>query len=276
MLNIGEFNELEILRATDFGWYLGSEDEDVLLPLKYGNENLKIGDLINVFVYKDNEGRPISTTLTPKLCIHQFALLSCRSTTNKGSFMDMGLSKDLFVPFNEQDMKIQEGSQHIIIMLYDYETDRLYGSAKYDNFLSNEELSVEEAEKVDLLIARHTDLGRVCIINNQHLGLIFKSDIREQLKVGQKKEGFIHRIREDNKIDVRLSESGYRNFINPMADRVMKAVERNGGVLSLGDKSSPEDIYEALKMSKKQYKQTIGLLYKKRLITVGKFEIKKI
>ena len=66
MIEVGRYHDLEILRDTSVGLYLGDEtgDEDVLLPNKYCPENFKIGDKIQVFVYRDFDERKVASNLS--------------------------------------------------------------------------------------------------------------------------------------------------------------------------------------------------------------------
>ena len=73
--------------------------------------------------------------------------------------------------------------------------------------MNNENLEIEIGEEVDLIVSHITELGINVIINNKHKGLIYKSDVYEELKTGQKIKGFIKTIREDNKIDVVLQKA---------------------------------------------------------------------
>lgn len=268
-MEIGQYHELTILRHTSVGLFLGDENgEDVLLPNKYCPENYEIDDKITVFVYLDFDDRKVATTLTPKILLNEFALLKVTSTTEIGAFLDWGLEKDLFVPFKEQRLKMEENRWYIVYLDIDAQTDRLFASNKIERFLQNDLLTVEEDEKVDLLIYRKTDLGYSAIVNNIHNSLIFESDIFKPLNIGERTKGFVKKIREDNKLDISLQAIGYWNTNDPNAAKVHDAITTNNGFLPLTDKSPPEEIYRELEMSKKAFKKAVGALYKDKRISL--------
>jgi len=268
MIKIGEYNTLEILRDTDPGLFLGDdEDNDVLLPNKYVPEEFEIGDKLEVFVYLDHEERPVATTHTPHIKPEEFALLRCNYTNKFGAFLDWNLEKDLFCPFKEQAFKMRKGDWYLVFCYIDEETDRLVASSKTNSFLSNKELTVNQFDEVDLIVSHPSEIGMNVIVNEQHLGLIYKDDIFNELSIGDRLKGIVKKVRHDNKLDISLNQIGYRN-IEPNAEIVLRELEDNGGFLELNDKSSPEDIKEILQMSKKAFKKAIGSLYKQRIIVI--------
>jgi predicted RNA-binding protein (virulence factor B family) len=269
MIKIGHHHNLTILRDTSVGLYLGDEDGDeVLLPNKYCPEIFEIGDSIKVFVYLDYMERKIATNLQPKVLMNQFAYLEVSAISEIGIFMDWGLEKHLLVPFRERKQDMEEGRHYMVFMTLDEDTNRLYGSNRIERHLSNENLSVEEGQKVDLLIWKRTDIGYVVIINHLHKGLVYKNEVYKDIHIGQHLEGYIKKIREDNKIDVSLQPIGYTNAIDPHTTLIYKKLESAGGFIPLNDKSSPEEIYNTFSMSKKAFKKAIGSLYKERKIKI--------
>lgn len=261
-MKLGEVNRLKVARERDFGLYLTDGEEDVLLPQKYVPET--VTEFIEVFLYTDSEDRIIATTLTPKLQLHECALLTIKDITKYGAFADWGLEKDLLIPFREQMGKMQKDEEHIIYLFLDERTDRLVGSAKLEKFL-NKKPSFEEGESVDLLIGRKTDLGFEVVIDNTNLGLIFHNEIFQPLKMGDRIPGYVKRIRPDGKIDLTLQKLGYSQ-IKTVEDVILEALEKNQGMLMLTDKSSPEEIAAQLRISKKNFKKGVGALYKQKRI----------
>ena len=268
MIKIGEYNTLKILRDTDPGLFMGDdEDNDVLLPNKYVPEQFEIGDELTVFVYLDHEERPVATTLKPHIKPGEFALLRCNYTNEYGAFLDWNLEKDLFCPFKEQAFKMRKGDWYLVYCYVDEETDRLVASSKTNSFLSNKELTVGQFDEVDLIISHPSDIGMNVIVNEKHLGLIYKDDIYKEISVGDRMKGIVKKVRTDNKLDISLSQIGYRN-IEPNAQFILNELEDNNGFLALTDKSNPEQIKDMLQMSKKAFKKAVGSLYKQRVITI--------
>lgn len=269
MIKIGEYNTLTILRETDPGLFLADdEDNEVLLPNRYVPEDFKIWDKLEVFVYLDNEERPVAVTDDPYIVRDDFALLRCNQVTSHGAFLDWGMVKELFCPFKEQAFKMKAGGWYLVYCYLDEETDRLVASSKTNRFLDNTKLTVQQFDEVDLIVSHPSELGMNVIVNNQHLGLIFSEDIFKDISVGDRLKGYVKKVRHDNKLDIVLGKIGYRK-IEPNADIVMQYLEDSpDGFLSLNDKSNPDDIKQELQMSKKTFKKAIGTLYKKRLITI--------
>ncbi|MCR9248926.1 MAG: S1-like domain-containing RNA-binding protein [bacterium] len=271
MIEIGRYNELIIDRETSVGLFLSDrKGNEVLLPTKYCPEEFEIDDSIEVFVYLDHEERPIATNIEPKIMLHEFAQLRVSEVNNIGAFMDWGLEKELLVPFSEQRQKMQKDRWYIVFLNYDSKTDRLYGSNKIEKWISNEPemLTVEEGEEVELLIMGKSDIGYNVIINDRHKGLIYDSEIFEDIRVGDKLPGYIKKIRTDEKIDVSLQPIGYEKFNDVNVQLLYDALIDNNGSLELNDKSSPESIYEVLGISKKAFKKALGALYKDRKVEI--------
>lgn len=268
MIHLGEYNTLEILRDTEPGLFLGDADgNEVLLPNRYVPTTFNIGEKIDVFVYLDNEERPVATTDKPYIKKGDFALLRCNQVTNFGAFLDWGLVKQLFCPFKEQAFKMKAGGWYLVYCYLDDETERLVASSKTNHFLDNKELTVAQFDTVDLIVSHPSVLGMNVIVNKTHTGLVFKDDIYKDISIGDRLKGTVKKVRPDNKLDISLTQIGYRN-IEPNAEHILFELQDNGGFLPLNDKSKPETIKEVLQMSKKNFKKAIGSLYKDRQIEI--------
>jgi len=268
MIALGEYNTLQILRDTPPGLFLGDDDDDeVLLPNRYRPEQFSIGDSLTVFVYLDNEERPVATTDEPFIKKDEFALLRCNEVSKFGAFLDWGLVKELFCPFKEMAFKMSAGSWYLVKCYLDEDSNRLVASSKTNRFLDNTVLTVEKFDEVDLIVSHPTDLGMHVIVNNIHSGLIYKDDIYKTLNVGDRLKGVVKKVRPDHKLDIALQQIGYKN-IAPSAHAIMEKLKSNKGFLALHDKSSPEAIKDKLQMSKKSFKKAIGSLYKDKQITI--------
>ncbi len=267
MIEIGKYNTLKIERDTQVGLYLTDGNEDILLPNKYVPREFEIGDELIVFVYLDHEERPVATTLEPYIYLNEFALLRVNYTNKFGAFLNWGLEKDLFVPFREQARPMEKGKRYLVYMYLDEKSNRLAASSKINQFLNNETLTIEEGEEVDLIVSHITDMGINVIINEQHKGLMYKDEVYEDLRTGDRVKGFIKMIRPDNKIDVTLQKTGFEG-IEPNAEKILDELRASRGFLRLNDNSHPEDIKTVLRMSKKTFKKAIGTLYKQKLIEI--------
>lgn len=263
MTKVGAYNNLKIVKQVDFGLYLdgGSEFGEILLPKRYTTAEMQIGETISVFLYFDSEDRLIATTQQAKAISGEFTSLKVVDTNRAGAFLDWGLPKDLLVPFNQQKVPMQTGFGYIVYVYQDEISERLLASSKLDRFLDNVPAEYKVGEKVDLLIAERTDIGFKAIINNKHWGVIFENDVFGDLGIGKRCKGYIRRIREDGKVDLSLTQTGYAR-VDALSDRILLALKQHNGFLPLSDKSSPDQIAKVLKMSKGNFKKSIGQLYK--------------
>lgn len=275
MVEIGKFNELRFIKKTENGLILTEGEKEVLLPYVYAPEGAEIGDNLHVFVYIHSDGRLMATTETPIAQVDEFAFLEVVDENENGAFMDMGIGKDVFVPNKEQKRPMKIGQKYVVFLYNDEKTERITASSYLSDFINQDEHDFEEGDEVRLLITDESDLGFSAIINQRFIGLLYRNEVFEDLKPGDQKRGFIKKIREGNKIDLSLQVIGFKHILD-LKDSLMIDLEESNGSILLGDKSSPEDIYNRLKISKKAFKKAIGSLYKERLITISDHEIKLV
>jgi len=268
MAEIGKLNHLYVVKEVDFGIYLdGGDLGEILMPKRYVPEGTQPEDTIEAFIYLDSEDRLVATTEKPMAMVDEFALLEVVAVTQVGAFLNWGLPKDLFVPFREQRQPMEEGKKYLVFVYLDNNTKRIAASSKIEQYLDNIPVDYDENEEVDLIVVNETDLGFNAIIDNSHLGIIYKNEVFQTLNPGDKIQGYIKKIRTDGKIDLRLDKIGYEK-ITSFVDRIIVELQKNNGFLPLTDKSSPEEIYKTFKISKKNFKAAIGALYKKRFIAL--------
>ncbi len=270
-MEIGKSNSLKAARTTENGCYLMDEEgNEVLLPNAYVPDSLKLGDQLEVFLYKDNEQRPVATTLKPKIQVDEFAYLEVKDVNKAGAFIDMGVVKQLLVPYSEQPIKMEEGEKYVVFCLVDEETDRLIGSAQLEDFIFTEDLDVVEGDEVELLVYKRSDLGMSVIVNQMYQGLIFHSEVHQPITIGDKLKGYVKNVRADGKLDIVLRPQGYRNEIDSVTQSVLDILNKEGGFFKYHDKSDPEEIKSVFRMSKKAFKRALGNLYKNRIVELSK------
>jgi len=268
VLRLGEDNILTVDRETTVGMFLtDGEGNDVLLPNKYVDDDIKIGDEITVFVYLDSNERIIATNIEPYLKLNQFAYLEAKQNTEFGMFMDWGLEKDLLVPFREQGSDMEKGKWYVVYLYLDSETNRLVGSTRTSRHIETENIELEEGQKVEILITGKTDLGWNVIINNLYRGLIYHNEIFKEIFPGDITNAYVKKVREDGKIDISLQKVGY-DGIEPLSVKIINQLIKHSGFLPLTDKSSPQEILLTFEMSKKTFKKAIGSLYKQKIIKI--------
>ena len=268
MIDIGRFHNLPVIKTVDFDAYLDAgEDIEILLPRKDIPETCEVGDKIEVFVYHDSDERLIATTQKPLAVVSQIAFLMVKSVTKVGAFLDWGLPRDLFVPFREQQQKMVAGQTYAVYVYIDEKSNRIAASSRIDGFLKDQSPGFEEAQEVELILVDSTPLGYKAIIDNRWIGILYHSEIFQELEMGLKIRGFIKKIREDNKIDLSLHGPGYRKVDN-IAFEILEQLKKFQDNIDISDKSSPELIYQLFGVSKKVFKRAIGSLYKQRLISM--------
>ena len=268
MAEPGKFHTLKILKILDFGAYLdGGASGEILLPAKWLPHPHRVGDELEVFLYYDSSDRIIATTMKPKAQAGEFAMLRVSDVNQTGAFLDWGLEKDLMVPYREQKAKMLKGKFYLVYIYLDEKTSRLAASAKLEQFLEHGKTEYETNQEVDLIIMGKTELGYTAIINNKHPGILYFNEVFRDLKQGQRTKGYIGRIREDGKIDLRLEKPGYEK-LDALAERILELLKKNNGYLKISDKTPAEEIYRLFETSKKNFKKALGALYKQHLVTI--------
>ncbi len=269
MVILGKRNRLEVLREATPGLYLyDGEQGEILLPGRYiPKGGICAGDILDVFVYLDSEDRRVATTETPQAMADEFACLKVVSVNRQiGAFLDWGLPKDLLLPFREQVGPVVRVGQWVVVHIHlDTKTSRLVASMRLNQHLSRHAPTYKEGQAVSILITSNTPLGYNAVIEHTYGGLLYHSNLSGPLEIGRKLTGFVHSIRPDGKIDLRLDSSGYQRVV-PLREQILQALERDGGRLEFDDKSPPEAIRNAFSVSKNAFKLALSALYKERRI----------
>jgi predicted RNA-binding protein (virulence factor B family) len=272
---MGEYNVMKVFREKSMGVFLDDGAEGILLPKRFVPPGTEIGDEIEVFLYHDGEDRPIATTQKPLGVLGDIVKLKAVSVTHQGAFLDWGLMKDLFVPKSKIRNFMVPNGEYLVKIVLDEQTGRLAATEKLEPYLSNEELTVQEKEEVDLIVYRETDIGYEVIINKQHKGILHFNEVYRNIAIGDQFRGFIKDILPDNKINVAAGKIGYTR-VEDESEKILRLLKEHNGYLPYHDKSSPEEIYSFFAMSKKTFKMVIGKLYKNRQIIFTKTGIQLI
>ncbi|NOH96239.1 S1-like domain-containing RNA-binding protein [Vibrio sp. 99-70-13A1] len=269
MINVGQVNNLEVVKQADFGVFLDAGDYGtVLLPKKFTPEGVEIGHKLDVFLYIDSDNQIAATTEKPIAQVGEFGLMTVEGVNSIGAFMSWGVkSKDLLVPFSEQRGRLNEGQSILVYVYIDKASSRIVGTTKFNKWLDNTPAEYKTNEQVDLIIAERSQLGYKAIVNGEHWGMIFPSEVIGKLFIGKALKGYIKNVREDGKVDLSLQKIGVGKM-DDLSMKVMDLLEKKEGFLPLNDKSSPDAIFSAFRTSKGTFKKTIGGLYKAGKITI--------
>jgi len=273
---IGRTHRLQI---TDIGPYETTLDAGDLGPIPMTNrflpQHCKVDDFVNAFIFHDTKGRLCATTQKVRAQVDEVAFLKVVQVNNVGAFLDWGLPKDLLVPFNQQQISMEVGQSYLVYLYLDDEKGRITASSKLNRFIIHDSTGYKTNQPVELSISDITDIGYSAVIDNQHWGVLFFSDVVRPLTKGQHLKGYIKNIRDDGKINLCLQPTGYRK-IDSLSIKILKELENSNGFIPLSDKSPAEHIYKQFAVSKKSFKMTIGTLYKKRLISITKEGIRLV
>jgi len=267
-MKIGKSQEMTVLEQQRQGYTLGDDGETtVFLPRDQASRALEVGTGVQVFIFTDREGAPVATMDTPKVEVEQFACLEVVDVTGHGTYLDWGLTRDLYLPFGLQQKHLRAGDRVVVgVGVDDY--GRIYASSKLGEFFDYDTRSCEVKQEVDLLVYDFNDSGVQVVIDGRYSGILYYDQTFTNLRLGDTARGWITFLRDDGRIDVALQQPGRRGTDDAKA-KIWAALLAHDGFLALTDKSSPTRIRGELQMSKKAFKKAIGALYKERKITLG-------
>ena len=276
MIELGKVQELEVVRIKEFGVYLSEsakEGASVLLP-KQVPEGTRIGDKITVFIYKDSEDRLIATVGIPKLQVGETAVLEVKETSKIGAFLDMGLEKDLLLPFREQSHPVRKGEK-CLVALYVDKSSRLAATMRVYSYMSNQSPYKKDDQVKGRIYEINENLGAFVAVDNRYYGLIPKKELFQDFHEGDEIEARVIRVREDGKLDLSVRQKAYMQMESD-AVKVMQVIEEFDGVLPFNDKARPETIRREFNMSKNEFKRAVGKLLKEGKIRITEKSIQKI
>ncbi len=267
MIRLGEMQTLEVVRKSPTGVQLSSRDnpaEEVLLPKSLMSSGLKEADEIEVFVYRDSEGRLTATTQRPKITLDEVAFLRVKEVAEVGAFLDWGLPKDLFLPYREQTSRVREGKEYLVGLYVD-NSDRLCATMRIYDFLRTDSAYKMDEWVTGIIYDMENDLGALVAVDRKFNALIPKSELVGSFNYGDIVKARVARVRGDGKLDLSLKERPFIQ-IDRDAGLILAKLKEKGGVLYLNDKSTPEEIYTQLGMSKGSFKKAVGRLLKEKSI----------
>jgi len=271
MLALGKVQSLVIVKELEFGVYLGealnaSMNERVLLPKKQVPQRSKIGDSIEVFLYKDSKDRMIATTNRPVLCVGEVGKLRVSQVTNIGAFLSWGLEKDVLLPYKEQTYKVKEGDE-ILAAIYIDKSSRLAATMKVYRYLRHDSDYQKDDVVRGTVYEIRQEFGAFVAVDDQFTALIPRNELYGEMKVGDMVTARVAAVKEDGKLDLSLREKAYLQ-IGKDAEKIMNLIESCGGQLPFTDKADPERIRQETGMSKNEFKRAVGNLLKSGKIVI--------
>ena len=267
-LQVGRHNRLSIVKLVDFGCYLdGGKYGEILMPSRYMQANQQVGDEVDVFVYFDSDDRLVATTEQPLAQVGEIAYLTVKEVSAPGAFLDWGLMKDLLVPRREQRQTMVAGKSYVVYVFQDPASGRIAATQKFARYLDNVMPQYKVGDKVKAIVTELTQLGYKVAVDNMFTGVIYESDVYRPLRVGDTLEAYIKKVRDDDKLDISPTPLGYAR-VDSLADNILSTLRANGGRMSVGDHSDPEQIRSLFGCSKKSFKMTIGTLMRQGQIEI--------
>lgn len=271
MMRLGKKQVLTIVKKVEFGVYLGSDEDRVLLPKRQVPEGVEIGDPVEVFLYKDSDDRLIATTHEPKIELGELAVLEVADTGKFGAFLDWGLEKDLFLPFKEQTVKVAKGDR-CLVALYIDKSERLCATMKVYDMLKKDSPYQKDDMVEGIIYDTSDNFGLFVAVDNQYSALIPKKEVYGRLRIGQTVKARVTAVKKDGKLDLSVRDK-IPMQMDKDAESVLKEIERRGGKLPFTDKADPEVIKQEFQMSKNAFKRAVGRLLKEEKIEIKEHAI---
>ena len=286
MIQLGKTQCLNIIKKTDFGVYLGTEDDKVLLPKKQVPEDIEIGDALTVFVYRDSSDRLIATTNTPKIELGGLARLKVSEVSSIGAFLDWGLEKNLLLPYREQTTHVNTGDEYLVALYID-RSNRLAATMKVSRYLQTTDKYVKDSAVSGTVIGIKPEHGIYVAIDDKYYGFITRNEMSDDIKIGDVVHGRVIKVREDNKITISIHQKAYIQMdedstliynkivelggslgFTDKAELILECIETCGGKLPFTDKADPEVIKKYFNMSKNAFKRAVGRLLKQEKVVI--------
>ncbi|HIQ27358.1 MAG TPA: DNA-binding protein [Sulfurovum sp.] len=275
-IKIGEINTLEVMRDTDYGYFLEAKDEsEVLLPNIYIMEDeMPMGSLLDVFIYTDSEDRPVATTKMPYAKLGEYGYFTVVDYKAYGAFVNWGLPKDLFVPLSQQKEHFTVGKKYLLRVCLDEQTNRLYATQKIGKYFNRDMKGLHKNRVLEAIVLAKTPLGYKVVADNQYEGMLFTNEIFEEIRIGDRKKVYVKNVRKDFKIDLSLQPIGKQAKIDEGEGTVIQLLKEANGELSFTYKSDAEEIKKMFGMSKKNFKRTLTALLERKQIALLEDSIK--
>ncbi len=275
-IKIGEINTLEVMRDTDYGYFLEAKDEsEVLLPNVYIMEDeMPMGSLLDVFIYTDSEDRPVATTKMPYAKLGEYGYFTVVDYKPYGAFVNWGLPKDLFVPLSQQKEHFTVGKKYLLRVCLDEQTNRLYATQKIGKYFNRDMKGLHKNRMLEAIVLAKTPLGYKVVADNQYEGMLFSNEIFEEIRIGDSKKVYVKNVRKDFKIDLSLQPIGKQAKIDEGEGTVIQLLKEANGELSFTYKSDAEEIKKVFGMSKKNFKRTLTALLERKEIALLEDSIK--
>lgn len=267
MIKTGKIQKLFVNRFSEHGAYLSDMidgENEVLIPNKFLPEGLEVDDALEVFIYRDSENRLVATTQTPLIELDEIKKLKIVSEFKGGYFLDMGLDKDLLLPFGEAKDPLRKGKKVLVQLKLD-DNDKLFATMKVYNHLSNAQNYKTGDMVKGTVIEVKEPFGAFVAVDNAYYGLIPMNEMYAEIVEGAEIQARVTRVKEDGKLNLSIREKAHVQIDKDM-EIVLDNLKQSDGVLYLTDDTDPEIIRKRLNLSKRAFKRSVGRLLKEGVI----------
>jgi predicted RNA-binding protein (virulence factor B family) len=262
---LGKTLTLKVKNKLNDNWVIQAGNQVVLLPEEEAPQGLQIGDFLSVILYLNTKNELVASAQPAIAEVGQNANLKVVASSEAGAFLDWGLPKDLFLPRSKQKRMPEIGEYVFVRIFFDTYSNRLAASALEEDLFSNEGHQLKEMQLVKLKLFKNTPIGYLMIINNQHIGMLYSNEVFGSVQANTELEGYVKKVKENNLIDVALGKPGYKK-VGDQTQQIIQLLKEANGFLPYHDKSDPEEIYRVFGMSKKNFKMSIGNLFREKKI----------
>ena len=269
-MKIGEINKLKVVREKEYGFFLSSGivgDKDVLLPKSniVKSEDVRVGDVLEVFIYRDSQGRLVATEKETKAKVGEIALLKVTDNTDIGSFVDIGLERDVLVPFSEKKYPIFEDEVYPFYMYVD-KSGRLAATTDIDLYLKREsDMKVGDVCSGYVYGFQSNQTAKICVLPDIE-AVILRDEYYTSLKEGDYLENLrVIKIYEDGRLGL-TTRAQRKDEMDELESKIYNYMLGNDGYMRFNDKSDPEDLRMVFSTSKKNFKRTLGVMMKKGIL----------
>ncbi len=265
MIEVGRSITLNISRITPQGAYLSDGERDVLLPKKQVPSDTEPGDALTVFIYRDSKDRIISTINEPFIHLHEVARLKVKETTKIGAFLDIGLERDLLLPFHEMTSKHEAGDS-VLVAMYADKSDRLCATEKIYEYLKKDAPYKKDDEVSGTLYEISRNFGAFVAVDDEYSALIPAREFAGEAGPGDKVTCRVTGVLEDGRLNLSIRKKAYLQMGDD-AGKIYEMIIRDGR-LPFTDKADPGIIKEETGLSKAAFKRAVGHLLKEKKIII--------
>ncbi|MBO5552520.1 MAG: S1 RNA-binding domain-containing protein, partial [Lachnospiraceae bacterium] len=226
MIEVGKKTTLQIKRLTPQGAYLSDGISDVLLPSKQVPEGAGPGDELTVFIYRDSKDRIISTVREPLIHLGEIARLKVKQVTKIGAFLDMGLERDLLLPFHEMTSEPGEG-KNVLVAMYIDKSGRLCATEKLYEFLESGPEYKKDDEVTGTLYEVSRNFGAFVAVDDRFSALIPAREFNGEAKPGDTVSCRVTGVKPDGRLDLSIRKKAYLQM-NEDADALYERIKAEG------------------------------------------------